>query len=53
MKNTKHLSGKKGNPSTQQLRASKLRELRESALKSVKGGIGNDPPPPPSSDPIC
>jgi hypothetical protein len=52
MKNTKHPSGTHGNQSTQQRRASALRALRDSALKSVKGGAGTDPPPP-SSDPIC
>ena len=52
MKNTKHPSGTQGNQSMQQRRASALRALRDSALKSVKGGAGTDPPPP-SSDPIC
>jgi hypothetical protein len=52
MKNTKHSSGKKANPSNQQLRASVLRVLREAALKSVTGGSGGGPPPP-STDPIC
>jgi hypothetical protein len=52
VKNTKHPSGKKTNPSTQERRASTLRVLRDSALKSVKGGTG-DGPPPPSTDPIC
>jgi hypothetical protein len=52
MKNTKHSSGKKSNPSTQQRRASALRVLRDAALKSVTGGSGGGPPPP-STDPIC
>jgi hypothetical protein len=52
MKNTKHPTGKKSNSSTQQLRTSALRVLRDAALKSVTGGTGGGPPPP-STDPIC
>lgn len=57
MKNTKHPTGKKGNRSTEQRRASALRVLRDAALKSVTGGFGSSAGPPmlpnASTDPIC
>jgi len=52
MKNTKRNSHAKQNQSMQKLRASALRALSTTALKTAKGGVGTNPPPP-SSDPIC
>jgi hypothetical protein len=53
VKNTKHDSRKSQDPSIQKRRASALRALNGSALKTVKGGQGPGAPLAPGSDPIC